>query len=167
MSFVENVARQNRERKIAPALAILNGHSSSSSRTCLCWKCLPRRPRKLERRLVLLRASARDRPGQHVPNGRPRSFDLQRSESVPISRVNAASMASSNKLRSVPSSEVKGTPTRVPSVVTAPTQVRRHSLRRFHYVQPCVTRATHPLHTPWQSQRLRSLPGTQQRCLRI
>ncbi|KAI6127172.1 hypothetical protein F5141DRAFT_997392, partial [Pisolithus sp. B1] len=113
MSIVENVARQNRERDIASALATLNGHASSSSGN-LPGSEVPRAPSLQVKQTssTALGMPARDRPGQQVPNGRPRSLDIQRSESAPsTSRVNTASTAPPTKLRSTPSSEVKGTPT--------------------------------------------------------
>ncbi|KAI6115742.1 hypothetical protein EV401DRAFT_1974783 [Pisolithus croceorrhizus] len=113
MSIVENVARQNRERDIASALATLNGHASSSSGN-LPGLEVPRAPSLQVKQTssTALGVPARDRPGQQVPNGRPRSLDIERSESAPsTSRVNTASTAPPTKLRSTPSSEVKGTPT--------------------------------------------------------
>lgn len=131
MSIVEDVARQNRERNLASALATLNGHASSSSNNLPVLE-VPRAPslQVAQTSGAAPGVSARDRPGQQVPNGRPRSFDLQRSESAPsTSRVNAASMASSNKPRNVPSSGVKGTPTSsaVGSNVTNPSTLSQHA----------------------------------------
>ncbi|KAI6014364.1 hypothetical protein EDC04DRAFT_2547825, partial [Pisolithus marmoratus] len=111
MSIVEDVARQNRERNIASALATLNGHASLSNGNLPMLEV----PRAATLQVPQTFStgpgmSTRGELGQQVPNGRARSLDLQRPESVPsTSRVNATLIAASSKLRSAPSSEVKGT----------------------------------------------------------
>lgn len=112
MSIVEDVARQNRERNIASALASLNGHASLSSGNLPMLE-VPRAPTLQVPQTFSTGpgASARGELGQQVPNGRARSLDLQRPELVSsTSRVHATLIAASSKLRSAPSSEVKGTP---------------------------------------------------------
>ncbi|KAI6019401.1 hypothetical protein PISMIDRAFT_615472 [Pisolithus microcarpus 441] len=170
MSIVENVARQNRERNIASALATLNGHASSSSGNLPVLE-VPRAPslQVAQTSSTVPGVSARERPGQQVPNGRPRSLDLQRSESVSsTSRVNAASIASSNKPRSAPSSKAMGTPTS--SVVggsgTSPSTSSQLAKVPLHPALRNASRTPSP-HPRGNHNACEPLPGTQQICHRV